>query len=370
LRVLYDHQLFSLQNAGGALRYHYELARYLGKTPDVSVKLLLGFSNPVFPYQELSSDHVSVMQMKGINAPGLLRYAANELLGNGIEMISRKVDIYHPTLYRAMPLVRSRKIVVTHHDCIHERFPDLFRNAARVIRAKRNLYAAAHAVICGSESSRRDLLQFYNVDESKLCIIQFGLSKLVRDSAAAEHFRNNGSRPYVLYVGSRAPYKNFNALLRGFARCDLQDAFDLVAMGGGALLPSELATARDLKIDRSLQVYSVVSDALLAEAYASAELLVYPSLWEGFGVPPLEAMSLGCPVLVSNRSAMPEICRDGASYFDPNDPDSLAKSLPEALTLRASNAPVIARGREIAAGYDWQKCVDLTLGLYRTCLGN
>ncbi len=132
----------------------------------------------------------------------------------------------------------------------------------------------------------------------------------------AGHFRSNRSRPYVLYVDSRAPYKNFSGLLRAFARCHLQDTFDLVAVGGGPLLAPELATTHELKIDQSLQVYPVVSDALLAEAYANAELLVYPSLWEGFGVPPLEAMSLGCPVLVSDCSSMPEICRDGASYFD------------------------------------------------------
>jgi glycosyltransferase involved in cell wall biosynthesis len=370
LRILYDHQLFSLQNAGGALRYHFELARYIGEMPDTSVRLLLGFSNPVFPFQELASNHISVLQMNGMSTPGLLRYGVNELIGNGIEMIGRKLDIYHPTLYRAMPFVRTRKIVVTHHDCTHERFPNYFRNADRVIHAKRNLYTAADALICGSESSRRDLLRFYEVEESKVCVIPFGLSKLVRDPTSAAHFRSDRSRPYVLYVGSRAPYKNFDGLLRAFARCRLQDTFDLVAMGGGRLLAPELAAARELKIDQSLQVHPVVSDGLLAEAYANAELLVYPSLWEGFGVPPLEAMSLGCPVLVSDCSSMPEICRDGASYFDPYDPDSLAKNLVEAVTLRASRAPIIARGREIAAGYDWRKCVQHTLDLYRACLRN
>lgn len=352
------------------MRYHYELARYLGRTGETSIKLLLGFSDPVFPFQELASDCVSVVQMKGMNAPAMSRYIVNEFVGNGIEMMSGKFDIYHPTLYRVMPLARARKIVVTHHDCTHERFPHFFRNANRVIRAKRDLYTAADVVICGSESSRRDLLQFYNVDERKVYLIHFGLSKLARDPHTAESFRRSRSRPYVLYVGSRVPYKNFGGLLTAFARCHLQDAFNLVLVGGGALVPSELASARDLKIDQSLQVHPIASDALLAEAYANAELLVYPSLWEGFGVPPLEAMSLGCPVLVSNCSSMPEICRDGASYFDVYDPDSLAKSLPEALMLKASNAPVIARGREIAAGYDWQKCGRLTLDLYRACLRN
>ena len=370
MQILYDHQLFSLQNGGGASRYHYELARHLGSIPDIRIELLLGFSGTVFAFRELASEHTSVIHLRSEKPPGASRYLVNELLGNGIAMVRGKVDIYHPTLYRVMPLVRSRKIVVTHHDCAHERFPELFRNADRVIRAKRELFAAADAVICVSESSRRDLLRFYKVEEKKLFVIYHGLSRLARDPAMAEQFRNSRSRPYVLYVGSRAPYKNFEGLVRAFARCQLQDAFDLVAIGGGALLAAETALARELKIDQALHVYPSASDALLAGAYANAELFVYPSLWEGFGFPPLEAMSLGCPALVSNCSSLPEVCRDGASYFDPNDPGSLARSLAEAISPKASNAPVIARGKEIAASFDWRRCGEQTLALYRACLEN
>jgi len=370
LRILYDHQLFSLQNAGGASRYHYELARYLGSVADARVELLLGLSGTVFPFRELASERTSVVQAESKKPPGPSRYILNEILGNGLSLLRGKLDIYHPTLYRRMPLVRSRKIVVTHHDCVYERFPELLRNPDRVIRAKRNSFAAADAVICVSESSRKDLVRFYGVDERKLHVIHHGLTRLGRDPAIADPFHSERPRPYVLYVGSRSPYKNFGGLLRAFAWCNLQEIFDLVAIGGGALRETERATARELGIEKVVQVYPVGSDALLAEAYANAELFVYPSLWEGFGFPPLEAMSLGCPVLVSNCSSLPEVCRDGATYFDPNDPGSLGRSLAEAVSLKSSDSPLIARGKEVAASYDWRRCGQQTLELYRACLGN
>jgi len=370
LRILYDHQLFSLQNAGGASRYHYELARYLGSVADARVELVLGFSGTAFPFKGLASERISVTQIESKKPPGASRYILNETLGNGLALLRGKFDIYHPTLYRRMPLVRSRRVVVTHHDCVHERFPELFRNPGRVMRAKRNSFAAADAVICVSESSRKDLVKFYGVDEKKLHVIHHGLSKLDRDPAVAERFHGERPRPYVLYVGSRASYKNFGSLLKAFARCKLQETFDLVAVGGGALREGEQVAAQELGIEKALHVYPVGDDALLAEAYAKAELFVYPSLWEGFGFPPLEAMSLGCPVLVSNCSSLPEVCRDGAAYFDPSDPDALARSLAESVSLKSSSSRVIARGKEIAAGYDWRRCGQLTLDLYRACLGN
>ena len=368
MRILYDHQVFSLQNAGGASRYYYELARYFAARADTRLDLVLGFSGTALPFRDLSSSSTRVTLLSTKLPPGLPRYVINELLGNAVAIFRGKFDIYHPTLYRSMPIVRSRKIVVTHHDCVHERFPDLFPNVDRIIRAKRKLFAAADAVICVSESSRRDLVRFYKVDEKKLCVVYHGLSRLQRDPVGAGQFRSGRSKPYVLYVGSRARYKNFEGLLRAFAQCHLQDTVDLVVVGGGPLRATELAAARELGIDRVLDVFPSASDAVLAEAYANAELFVYPSLCEGFGFPPLEAMSLGCPVLVSHSSSLPEVCRDGASYFDPADPDSLARALAGALSLKAANAPVIARGREIAAGFDWHCCGQQTYDVYRTCL--
>src|SRR5208337_110249 len=170
MRIYYDHQVCSLQDAGGASRYHYELMRYLSGRPDVETELFLGMNGTVYPYKELSSANVRVTSFGGTLHKGTLRYATNELLGNSIAPFRGRFDVYHPTHYRIMPLVRSRRIVVTHQDCIYERFP-VFRHVKEVLRAKKVSFARADAIICISEATRRDLLEFYAVDAAKTRVI-------------------------------------------------------------------------------------------------------------------------------------------------------------------------------------------------------
>ena len=110
-----------------------------------------------------------------------------------------------------------------------------------------------------------------------------------------------------------------------------------------------------------------VSDEFLAEAYAAARLFVYPSLWEGFGFPPLEAMSLDCPVVACRISSLPEICKDAPFYFDPEGGESLESALASAVSDSEGRKQAIARGREVAARYTWKKCAEETLKLYREC---
>ena len=139
-------------------------------------------------------------------------------------------------------------------------------------------------------------------------------------------------RDYVLYVGTRARYKNFEGLLKAFHETGLHQSFDLLALGGGALTPAEEKLIASLGIGRSVICLPLVSDELLAEAYAGAKLFVYPSFSEGFGFPPLEAMSANCPVLASRVSSIPEVCRDAPFYFDPADQHCFQDAL-----LRAIN---------------------------------
>jgi len=366
MRVLYDHQVFSLQNAGGASRYHYELMRYLAGAPENYAELFLGESGCAYPFEELPRSQAHVTRMGGSMKPGAARYALNELLGNMWCALGR-FDIYHPTLYRRMPMGRARRLVATHHDCVHERFPQLFRNAQRIIKAKRRLYAEADAIICVSESSRNDLIEFYGLDARKTWVIHHGLTPLPRSAKSEAELRTLVSRPYVLFVGKRGDYKGFDRLLRAFSSAGLDRSMNLVALGGGSLTAAEQAEVNRLGLRDCVISLPFVTDSLLAEAYAAATLFVYPSLYEGFGFPPLEAMALGCPALVSKTSSMPEVCLDAPFYFDPHDQSSFETALSEAVGDGAARSRAIARGKEVAAQYRWQKCGEQTLALYRAC---
>ena len=367
MRILFDHQVFSLQNAGGASRYYYELMRSLASVSDVHTELWLGINDTVFPFRQLSRSHAHIVSWGGFLKRGSWRYLANEMLGNTLAPFAGKLDIYHPTLYRRMPFVRARRVVATHHDCAHERFPNLFPNAKQIIRAKRRLYAEADAIICVSESSRKDLLQFYDVDRAKTRVIHHGLQRLPGSVTAAVNLRAQVPAEYLLFVGSRAAYKNFNSLLRAFRTTGLHKSMLLLAVGGGPLTTEERALAQELKVISSLIVFPQLADALLAEAYAAATLLVYPSRCEGFGFPPLEAMAAGCPALVSNSSCLPEICVDAPFYFDPQDEGSLEQVLLEAVNNESARQRAQERGIQVAAQYSWQKCGGETLALYREC---
>jgi glycosyltransferase involved in cell wall biosynthesis len=277
------------------------------------------------------------------------------------------MDIYHLTLYMRMPMVRARRFVATHHECTHERFPHLFPDVKKVLWARKMLFPRMNAIICVSESTRRDLVDFYGVDPAKTRVIYHGISALTRCPGAAKTLHEQLRREYLLYVGMRASFKNFNGLLRAFYETGLKDSMDLLVLGGGPLTADEKDLIAEWKMSDSVISIPRVSDGLLAEAYAGATLFVYPSWNEGFGFPPLEAMTLGCPVLATNRSSVPEICHDAPFYFDPADQESFNDALLRAVHDEDDRKQAVERGRKVVAKYSWERCGQETLALYREC---
>ena len=284
VRILYDHQVFSLQNTGGNSRYHFELMRHLAHDPDVRQELFLGFHQSEMPFEDLAGNNLRVVGWKSSLRPGGRRFMVNELLNNADALGRGRFDIYHPTHHRFMPLVRARRTVVTQHDCTQEKFPAEFRYNDRVLRYRKALFARADRIICISEASRHDLLHFYTLDPAKTRVIHHGFTRLERSSRAAAELRSQLHRDYVLYVGSRALYKNFRGLLHAFHDAELHQTIDLVVLGGGPISLDDERLISDLGLSSAIVRIPRVNDALLAEAYARARLLAYPSLFEGFGL--------------------------------------------------------------------------------------
>lgn len=367
MRVLYDHQLFSLQDAGGGSRYFYELMKFMAAAPGVQMELLLGMSDSVHSFRSLASERTKVSALGGALRPGIWRYIVNEVYTNAVAPFRGRMDVYHSTLYRSVPLVRARRIVATHHDCVQEKFPQLFPDVGKIRRAKKRLYQQADAIICVSEASRKDLLAFYNVDAAKTRVIHHGIASMARCRSAADELQNHLRRPYILFVGSRAAYKNFVALLQAFHDTGANTSLDLLVLGGGSLTREETALIGELKLSDSITSLPIVSDDILAEAYAGACLFVYPSLCEGFGFPPLEAMSVGCPVLASHTSSIPEVCLDAPIYFDPQDQASFNAALLVAINDEQARRQAIEKGSKVVSQYSWKKCGDQTLALYYEC---
>ncbi len=360
MRIAIDHQVTSLQDAGGVSRYHYELVRHLGGRPQVVIDLLLGGNSSQLPFQQLRGDGVRVTSWRSQLKPGYARYALNALLTSAIGPLRGTYDIYHPTYHRWEKGIRCRGLVATHHDSTQERFPALFRNAAAIRARKELLYQHADVIICVSEAARQDLLELYGVAKSRTRVIHHGITPMEADTEARPPIH----RPYLLYVGSRTAYKNFSALLQAYAALGSRD-LRLIVAGGGPWQPDERSSIMQHGLERQVELMPRVTDGELALLYRDAELFVYPSLYEGFGLPPLEAMSAGCPVLVSGTSSLPEVCGDAAFYFDPQSAGSLESELKNLLEDDGLRRSRVGAGEAWARRYTWETAANATLRVYQ-----
>jgi glycosyltransferase involved in cell wall biosynthesis len=367
MRILYDHQAFSLQNAGGITRYFYELIQRFGSADGMEPEALLGYSDTIWPLREAVKPHGTLVHWGSrVFAGGMSTYALNELLLNAVSAASGRFDIYHNTLYRFMPGVRARRYVATHHDCVQERFPELFADYRRIMRTKRRMLRQADLVFCVSESSRNDLEHFYGVERSRCQIVYNGITPLPRSEAGAKQLAEQVKRPFLLYVGGRASYKNFGGLLSAFAKAQLGINYDLLVLGGGRFTTEELRLIREAGLEGKVVAWPLAGADLLAEAYAHARLLVYPSFYEGFGFPPLEAMSVGTPALVAASPATLEVCGDAALFFDPAQPEDFVVQLRVASSDETIRADMITRGYKLVQRYRWDLTAEQVMLGYKS----
>ena len=282
-------------------------------------------------------------------------------------------DIVHNTFYYPARAVPGARRILTIHDMIHERYPAMSRANPLIARWKAACVRMADHVICDSANTRRDVLDRYDVAQSKVSVTHLGYDDLVPlvsgESPAAFRSRLFGADvPYLLYVGARSSYKNFAGLLSAYATSKpLRENFQLLCFGGGAFTAAEKsAIARANVAGRVTQLAG--SDAVLADCYARAALFVYPSLYEGFGIPPLEAMSLDCPVACGNNSSLPEVVGDAAATFDSSDFESIRAVIERVLASPSLTAELVERGRSRTRLFSWKKCAASLLDTYRSVL--
>jgi glycosyltransferase involved in cell wall biosynthesis len=250
---------------------------------------------------------------------------------------------------------------------IHEKFPHYFSHRDTTRKNKARAVHSAHHIICVSENTRRDLIELLNVPQEKTSVVYHGYSI----SCAIDSVKPaNREKPFILYVGSRCRYKNFDLLLRAFASSKLlRNEFSIICFGGGKASAREKALLNTLDLPSDCVKYIDGNDPVLAGLYASAKMFVYPSLYEGFGIPPLEAMAFGCPVVCSNTSSIPEVVGDAAHLFDPANTSDLQAAMEAVVCSSAYAARLKSKGYERIKLFSWKKCADDTLGVYEKLLG-
>lgn len=365
MKIAYDSQIFSMQEYGGVSRYFFELADNIAKANAAEVAIF----SPLYTnsYLAAASHQLKVrgMKMPVIRHSWRVYRAINRMYAPSM-MARFHPDIVHETYYsqKSKTPVDS-KVVLTVFDMIHERFPDDFATRDRTSEEKAKAVERADHVICISEQTRKDLIELLGVDRAKTSVVHLGFS-LTKQSADS---RLASERPYVLYVGSRGGYKNFESLLRAYAANPaLQHDHDLVAFGGGSLNAREKALLAKLGIPFERVRHLSGDDSVLSGLYRRAALFVYPSRYEGFGIPPLEAMSFDCPVACSNVSSIPEVVGDAAEFFDPDSIESIGQAIERVLNDATLRDVLVARGRERIKLFYWERCAEQTLDVYRSLL--
>ena len=259
-------------------------------------------------------------------------------------------DVLHNTYYFPIKPPTGTRGILTVYDMIHEKYPKYFAASPFISRIKAASVAAADHVICISESTRRDLLTIYDIPEERVSVTHLGFdplrSLLTGESSGDFRARILGAdAPYLLFVGSRVNYKNFQGLLDAYAAsASLRMNCFLLCFGGGDFTGAERVAISKAGVEGRVR-YLGGSDAILAACYAHASLFVCPSLYEGFGIPVLEAMSLECPVACSNSSSLPEVVGDAAKLFDPLNRDSVRDALESVLESPSAAAALRERGR-------------------------
>ena len=363
MRIWYDHQIFAMQKYGGVSRYFCRLASTLAAQPDVQTRVIA----PLHINDGLARSYTgSKIALRVPHVPHTRRIIriGNQALTMAALAVSGP-EVYHAT-YFSPPFRTVRhagaRLVVTVYDMIHERYPDDFPAIDNTAERKRRAVAEADQIICISERTREDLLHFYGVDPGKTTVIHLGFDLDI----PSRSLQPNRPEPYLLYVGLRQGYKNFSRLLQVYAReSRIHRQFKLLCFGGGTFTSKERQAMTELGIAPGRIEQLAGSDQLLASLYARAAAFIYPSLYEGFGIPPLEAMSMDCPVVCTDGGSVPEIVGGAGLYFDPESSDAMEHAILEVLENPATASELIARGRQQLRHYSWEKCASETLDLYR-----
>lgn len=361
IKIAFDYQIFQEQRFGGVSRYFYELYREMSSYDNCRVYIPILFSRNAYLNQIDVCRELKDFKFYRNNFVNMLFSFMNRMYVTDT-IKKQKIDIVHPTWNHGYLNKRYKdRLVVTIHDMIHEIY---WRDTAwKGIERKRKMIYDAKAIIAVSENTKKDILKLYpDVPEDKIRVIYHGTNHLPKPvSPVRFHIPDQ----YILFVGKRSDYKNAKIVYE--AMSDLAAAYPklyLFLVGGGKISDQEWEMLDRLQLRHRVRQENV-TDAELAYLYSHAVCFVYPSKYEGFGFPLLEAFDNDCPVVSSNASCLPEIGAHGALYFNPDDEVELKEKIEQILTDEELRKDCVIRGRQRVKAFSWEKSARETFELYR-----
>jgi glycosyltransferase involved in cell wall biosynthesis len=362
VKVRFSYDTFRGQRYGGVSRYVIELHRGLLERGHDS-KVLAGLHRNLGLRGLPAVLGVDVDRIR----PPVARQALTKVVDRSFERMwapaQDRQTIYHKTYFDRWVPPRGPTLAVTVYDMIHERYPEDVGPRDVTPFAKRPWCERADVVFAISARTAEDVVERFDLAPDRVVVSPLGVRRVEPAPGAGRI----GGRPFVLYVGDRRPrYKNFAAFARAFARSEAAAEVDLVCFGGGPLTPDERSMLTGLRLD-AVEVVAG-DDRVLAAHYASARALVYPSLYEGFGLPPLEAMSHGCPVAAAAAGSIPEVVGEAAVLFDPEDLDAMAGAIDTVVSDEDLRRTLTDAGSTRVDAHPWSRTVELTIAGYQRAM--
>ncbi|MCD6379847.1 glycosyltransferase family 4 protein [bacterium] len=318
--------------------------------------------------QELEKDGIHVVEA---DYP---IYGIKEQLFFPHKLNSAKLDLFHATHYN-IPLFYRGNFVVTIYDLIHVVFPEYLPSKAAYYYANYMISSAckkAKKIITISEFTKKDLVKHYDVNPEKISVIYPAVSNEFSPLSSDSGKIRGKYGKYVLYVGAIREHKNVTGLVNSFCRLKRERVFDhkLVLIGKGKYkyISRINGIIRENDLQGEVVILNDINNSDIPDFYREAELFVFPSFYEGFGLPPLESMASGCPVITSNSSSLPEVVGDSAVLFDPYEKDGLYTAMKEIIMSEDKRQELREKGLERSKKFTWENTVEKILRVYDTVI--
>ena len=368
MTIQYDHQIFCEQQFGGISRYFYELIKGVSQIEGVKTILDVKYSDNVF-LQKLQPDNnwLTHAKFKGKrDFVKLINYYHTKWVTN-----KSQFEIFHPTYFNSSCIqnAHGKPMVITVLDLIDEKYHVNSPAFSSLIRHRKKTIAAAQYIIAISENTKKDIIDYFGIAPQKVKVIYLGNSLDPTEIAAFEKTSTIHS-PYLLYVGSRKGlHKNFENFILAMSKVlKTEKEISLVFVGGGSFSPEEKKQFEQLGIHQRVFQVPIINDNALIGLYKNATLFVYPSLYEGFGLPILEAFSCGTACVISKGSSIEEVGLNAAAYFDPTNPEEMAKVILHIYNNQKLQSELSEAGLLRSKDFNWQNTVKETLATYRSLI--
>ena len=352
-RVLIEGSIFSRQVASGISNYLSKIVEHgIAVDHELDCSVLLAEPNPNNIFFNYISQHGKVFIVRGKQ-----KLYRDFTIGPNIP-----VDIFHSPYMFLPPRRKGTVNLLTVHDLINFQQPFSIRGSVRALTLRLAISRADH-FICISDTTKGELIRIFpSVSEEQIHVIPQGIDNFFIEDHAGDPVSLNTAKPYILYVGAREGYKNFSSLVNFLKDSIWKDRVDVVCVGGGSFTSAEVNTFRVSGLHNVIHHAGFITSPQLKFLYSNAVALMYTSLAEGFGLPILEAMASGCPVVCGNFSSMKEVANGNAIGVDDFSAESFEKAMARVEGFTSAQRE---RAKIHARRFSWERTARETMTLYK-----